>query len=59
MLIKLTLKSVDATYIEDVPGDTKAVVLRKIASEKFRIPEAGIKMTVNGQPLKMDESVAS
>lgn len=58
MLIKLKQKTLDQTYVEDLPGDTKVSELRAIASERFRIPEAGIKMTVEGRVLNAQETIA-
>lgn len=58
MLIKLKQSTLDQTYIEDLPGDTRISDLRAIAAERFRIPEAGIKMTVNGRVLSQGETIA-
>lgn len=54
MLIKLTQKTIDATYIEEVPNEAKVSRIREIASEKFKIPQPAIKLVVNDKVLDME-----
>ncbi|CAL6030293.1 Conserved_hypothetical protein [Hexamita inflata] len=57
MLIKLCMKTLDVNYIIEFPGDTKISKIREEASKRFKIPEAGIKLTANGQDLQLTESL--
>ena len=47
MIIKLKMKAVDATYLVDFAGDTKLSRVRAEAADKFKIPEAGIKLVAH------------
>lgn len=58
MLIKLTMKTINVTYMCDIPGDSKVSQLRAQAAEKFKIPEAAVKLVFSGQALKEEESIA-
>ena len=57
MLIQLTLKTTNATYVMDFPGDTRIAKVREEAAKKFRLPETGIKLLYNGKLLDLEESV--
>ena len=59
MLIKLTMKTMDITYLVEFGGDTKIMKVRQEASERFKIPEAALKLTSNGKTLELNESVCA
>lgn len=58
MLIKLTMKTINVTYMCDIPGDSKVSQLRAQAAEKFKLPEAAVKLVFSGKTLKEEESIA-
>ena len=51
------MKAVDATYLVDFAGDTKLSRVRAEAADKFKIPEAGIKLVAHDQVLNLAESL--